>query len=217
MSAEGRSVPVFPLPGVVLFPEAVQPLHIFESRYRMMVRDAKNGDGLIAMALRRRGYEKKENDEWSVHPVGCLGRIQNLVPLPDGRYLLELKGLERIRFEKWHTIEPYRIARYRAVPEDRPALPAPELRAETLRVAAMYQSLLRQLSGEDGPLVLGEGRSYESTVNRICFSLEIDPEVKQGLLDQDDLLARGRTVGDLLEQLIRDTCDSTPGASRLVH
>ena len=49
--------PIFPLPNVVLFPNALLPLHIFEPRYRQMTADALEGERLIAMALLRPGWE----------------------------------------------------------------------------------------------------------------------------------------------------------------
>ena len=51
------SIPIFPLPNVVLFPNVFLPLHIFEPRYRTMVADALAGDRIIGMVLLRPGYE----------------------------------------------------------------------------------------------------------------------------------------------------------------
>jgi uncharacterized protein len=51
------TIPIFPLPNVVLFPNVFLPLHIFELRYRAMVTDALAGDRIIGMALLRPGFE----------------------------------------------------------------------------------------------------------------------------------------------------------------
>ena len=51
------TIPIFPLPNVVLFPNMLLPLHIFEPRYREMVEDALNGEGLIGMALLKEGWQ----------------------------------------------------------------------------------------------------------------------------------------------------------------
>ena len=63
-------VPIFPLAGALLFPGTQLPLHVFEPRYRAMVRDALAGDRLIAMVQPR-----DENEPPAVFAIGCLGRI----------------------------------------------------------------------------------------------------------------------------------------------
>src|SRR5687768_16067707 len=88
---------LFPLPGLVFFPHAVQPLHIFEVRYRDLAADALAGDRLIAPVLLRPGWEENYDDRPAVHPVACLGRVIADQLLPDGRYNLVLRGLARVR------------------------------------------------------------------------------------------------------------------------
>jgi Lon protease-like protein len=88
---------LFPLPNVVLFPFLVQPLHIFEPRYRQMAIDALAGDRLIATALLRPGWEAKYDGKPAVFPVVCLGRIVSDQRLPDGRFNIQLRGLSRAR------------------------------------------------------------------------------------------------------------------------
>ena len=86
---------LFPLPNVVLFPHVVQPLHIFEARYRQMTADALEDDRLIAMALLRQGWESDYESQPDIHSVVCLGRIVGEQRLADGRYNLWLRGLRR--------------------------------------------------------------------------------------------------------------------------
>ena len=71
-----RTIPIFPLPDVMLFPGATRPLHIFESRYREMVADALEGDRLIGMVLLQPGYEADYTGRPPVYPVGCIGVIR---------------------------------------------------------------------------------------------------------------------------------------------
>ena len=69
-------VPLFPLPDAVLFPNALLPLMIFEPRYRQMVADALAGDGLIAMALLKPGWEDSyETNSAPIRSTVCIGRI----------------------------------------------------------------------------------------------------------------------------------------------
>src|SRR5688572_10166724 len=91
------AVPLFPLPSVVLFPRAVLPLHIFEDRYRAMTADALDGDGLIAMALLKPGWEKSYYGKPAIEPVVCVGKIVSHEKLPDGKYNFLLEGQVRAR------------------------------------------------------------------------------------------------------------------------
>ena len=95
-SHEPRSIrlPIFPLPGAILFPRSQLPLHIFEPRYREMVRDAIDGAGRIGMiqphgstrTTRRRSMR-----------VGCVGEIVGVEELDDGRFNIVLLGSNRFR------------------------------------------------------------------------------------------------------------------------
>src|SRR5437762_11771699 len=86
------AVALFPLPGVVLFPRAVLPLHIFEDRYRAMMADALAGGRLIAVALLKPGWEKTYYGRPEIEPVVCVGQILSHEKLADGKYNLLLQG-----------------------------------------------------------------------------------------------------------------------------
>src|SRR5437764_15065204 len=81
-----ESMPLFPLPNVVLFPRAVLPLHIFEERYKVMTADTLRGDRRVAMALLKPGWEKNYYQQPEIEPVVCVGRILEHEKLPDGKY-----------------------------------------------------------------------------------------------------------------------------------
>ena len=90
-------VRVFPLPNLVLFPHVMQPLRIFEARYRELLEDALAGDGLIAMAALAPGWEQDYEGRPALYPIACLGRITAHCRLPDGAYNVLLLGLQRVR------------------------------------------------------------------------------------------------------------------------
>src|SRR5438876_7545388 len=90
-------VRLFPLPNLVLFPHVIQPLHIFEPRYRQLMADALADDRLITMALLRPGWEADYHQRPPVHPVVCVGRIHQEQRLADGRWNLLLHGVARGR------------------------------------------------------------------------------------------------------------------------
>src|SRR5437764_10770721 len=111
-------VPLFPLPGVVLFPRAVLPLHIFEQRYRVMTADVLVGDKLIAMALLRPEWEKNYYGRAEIEPVVCVGKILSHEMLADGKYNFLLQGQLRARVtEEIVGEKPYRVARLTPIVE----------------------------------------------------------------------------------------------------
>ncbi len=91
------TIPIFPLPNVVLFPGVFLPLHIFEPRYREMVADALKGERLIGMTLLKPGWESNYEGRPPVYPVGCAGLVSHVDKLADGRYNIVLHGLEKFR------------------------------------------------------------------------------------------------------------------------
>src|SRR5271166_2451842 len=90
-------VRLFPLPNLVLFPHVMQPLHIFEPRYRCLLEDALATDRLVAMALLAPGWESDYEGRPTLCPMACLGRVTTYHRLEDGAYNLLLLGLQRVR------------------------------------------------------------------------------------------------------------------------
>ena len=87
-------IPIFPLGGVVMFPDTYLPLNIFEPRYLKMINKAISSENrLIGMIQPKQSYET--DDKLSLHKVGCAGKIIKFEETDDGRYLITLKGLSR--------------------------------------------------------------------------------------------------------------------------
>lgn len=107
-----RSIPVFPLPEVVLFPHAHLPLHIFEARYRRMVEDIVEQDPrerLLAMGTQMGEAGPDTLGEPPVFNIVGIGRVVDFNKLPDGRYLVILQGIGRARLvEEVQSGKPYR-------------------------------------------------------------------------------------------------------------
>src|SRR4051794_1284964 len=87
-------VPLFPLAGAILFPRSQLPLHIFEERYREMVKDAIEGAGRIGMIQPHGGDDE---DKAPLYGVGCVGDIVGIEELEDGRFNIVLLGSSRFR------------------------------------------------------------------------------------------------------------------------
>lgn len=187
-------VPIFPLAGAVLFPRAQLPLHIFEPRYRAMVRDALAGDRLIAMV-----QPKDQGERPSVFDIGCLGRIVGSEELEDGRFNIVLEGLSRFRIAAEARVK----TPYRQVDADRdgfgdetdPEPLASIQRAELEREARRYADALGY-SVDWGAV----GRlDDEMLVNGIAQIAPLDVGSKQALLEAEGLHARA----DLLVQFMQ--------------
>jgi Lon protease-like protein len=193
------TVRLFPLPNLVLFPHVTQPLHIFEPRYRQLMADALAGDRLIAMALLCPGWEDDYQGNPPIHPVVCLGCIQQEQRLPDGRYTFLLQGLARARIrEEVKADRLYRLARVDLLPEERvQGPPEKELRQRLIEKVSPF--FAAQLSAKEQVRQLVEsGLSLGALCDVFGFALPLEMEVKQRLLEQVRVESR---VGVLLESL----------------
>jgi Lon protease-like protein len=190
------SIPIFPLPNVVLFPNVFLPLHIFEPRYRAMVADSLAGDRIIGMTLLQPGFEGDYHGNPAVYAVGCAGVITHAERLPDGRSNVVLRGLEKFRIVQEDHSRPYRVATIDALPEttsdsDRPLLRQQRQRLETLLIAAIERG------GADPrfPPAIAD----DDLVNALAQYLTLSPVERQALLERDGILARCHGLIDLLE------------------
>ena len=100
-------LPMFPL-SAVLFPHASMPLHVFEPRYRALMRDCLEGDSRFGVVLIERGSEVGGGDQRSA--VGTRGVIARAAELPDGRWVLEVRGEAVVEIDQWLPDDPYPLA-----------------------------------------------------------------------------------------------------------
>ena len=188
-----RNIPIFALPGVVLLPETLLPLHIFEARYRAMVADALEGDKTIGMALMKPGWETGGRDP-EIFPVGGGGEIVDTERLEDGRYNIILKGRFRYRVLHETGSEPYRRARV----EEIASLPFPDRSSED-RARQRATRLLEQLRDEMRlPPLPEEDLSPERLASEIALRLRYTPPELQAILEIDSLPSRFQTMNERL-------------------
>ena len=191
---------LFPLPNLVLFPHVAQPLHVFEARYRQLMADALEDDRLITMALLRPGWEEQYHLNPPIHPIVCVGQVEQEQRLSDGRYNLVLQGLSRARIvEEFQTDRLYRMANV-VLLEDEPADAAdePRLRRQlserVLPFFGAHPAALEQLTQlVDSPIPLG------GLCDVFSFALPLDVEQKQELLDEMRVAERVRLLLRRLE------------------
>ena len=217
------SFPIFPLPGVVLFPGMDLPLHVFEPRYRQMAAHALEGERVLGMVLVRPG-ETPMQPRAPIFEVGCAGRMTRVQELPDGRYGFVLAGERRFRVAREPEPESGRLYRtveaelldepdFGSLPEaERSAL---ERAAEGLRLGvaelarlASPQALepLRARMGELDPVELGRF---------LGFVLDCGAVEKQTLLEADDPALRLETLARIVE--FRHAQLAHPGSSDSVN
>ena len=193
------TIPLFPLPNVVLFPNVFLPLHIFEPRYRKMVDDALNGDRIIGMVLLRPGWEGHYEGRPAVYPIGCAGVITHAERLPDGRFNIVLRGMEKFRIVDEQDEQPYRLANVEPVPD--PGIDGAsrnEMRGERKRLEML---LVPQPEGTADPKV-PSSMPDEDLVNALAQYLEFEPVEKQALLERTGVLDRCRSLIELLEMKV---------------
>jgi len=201
-----RVVPVFPLPGFVLFPRVVAPLHVFELRYRTMVREALSRDRLIALALLRPGYEADYHGSPAFHSLGCLARFEDVEWLPNDRFDLRVQGVSRMRFGSVVREFPYRSVRAEALPQHPYSEDDPLVRIEKRALLELYRRLYRaarEVGGQEAASALpnlGPDDDYEQVVNTLCMTCGGSDAQRLGLLQQDSVLERGRAVRELVER-----------------
>lgn len=191
---------LFPLPNLVLFPQVIQGLHIFEPRYRQMTADAIAGDQLIALVLLKPGWEDEYDRRPKIEPVACLSRVIHYEELPDDRYNLRVRGLGRLRLE--HEIPAdklYRLAQSAVIAD---------------RIPSDFGQLIalrRQLADAVLPRFEPDGSAHhhlrelfagDLPLGQLCdvlaYALPLQLEIKQRLLAEPEVATRADVLADAL-------------------
>lgn len=201
------ALPLFPLPDAVLLPGGFLPLHVFEPRYRAMTRDCL--DGARVMAIGKLEVCRPSADgRPPVAPQVGLGRIIASDELPDGRFLLVLRGIARARIEReLPQIRPYRQIRA-ALVDDAPACP---VRSRTLhgQLVALCDRLAAALDrgGEELRSLVHDALSPGACADAVAAALIMDPRERQSLLEAADPLERLERTANHVGRLV---CQLTP-------
>jgi Lon protease-like protein len=219
-------LPLFPLPNVVLFPNVFLPLHIFEPRYREMVADALASDRLIGMVLLKPGWEHEYEGRPPVYPIGCSGVITHVDQLPDGRYNIVLRGVERFRIVEEDFGRAYRLASVEPIAEraleaeDRGVVRRQRSKLEMLLASTIERNLGKAHVGpresRGGDAMIPSEMGDEDLVNALAQYLDLEPIEKQALLEKRCLRSRAESLVELLEMKIM-TARVPGGPSHFSH
>lgn len=195
-----RMLPMFPL-GNVLVPHALLPLHVFEDRYRAMMRDVLDGDREFGVVLIEKGQEVGGGDVRG--DLGTIARVLDAEELDDGRWGVVSAGTRRIRVRRWLRDDPYPRAEVELLDDGVPGPDAHELVDEVRQRLGRLLARAAELGDEvppatteisDEPMVA----SYHATA-----LAPIGPYDAQRLLaldDPEDRLAALLTVFDEIDE-----------------
>ena len=186
----------------MLFPGVRLPLHVFELRYRTMVRDALSGGRTLAIATLQPGWDNDYHGSPAFHPIGCLARFDQVEWLPNDCYDLLLTGTGRVRFSRVVREFPYRACEVEVLPvtpydEDDPlaAMERHVLLAETRRLLPLGERAWCVT-----PVTEGDAR-FEVMVNTLAQSLRIETSARLELLALDSAIERARRLGELMRRI----------------
>ncbi len=196
-------VRLFPLPNLVLFPHVMQPLHIFEPRYRAMLEEAFAGDGLIAMVLLAPGWESDYEGRPPLRPVGCLCRVATHHQTAEGSYNVLVLGLRRIAIvEELPADKPFREAMV-ALQDDEYSEDGAAARGELQRkLLESFKKLLPKMpeAHEQLDQLLGSTIPLGMLTDIVAYTLDIDLDFKEQMLRENSV---DRRAQQLLEHLTR--------------
>jgi len=182
---------MFPL-GSVLLPSMVLPLHIFEPRYRALIRDVLDGNGEFGVCLIARGHEVGGEDVRT--DVGTVARVHEASELPDGRWAVVAVGERRIRIERWLEDDPY--PRAEVVDHPDPA-PGPAELDRLPAVVALLRGALARAAEAGDPV---PPATVELSDDPVLASHQVVALAPLATIDRHALLAAD-TVGVRLARL----------------
>lgn len=210
-------VRLFPLPNLVLFPHVLQPLHVFEPRYRELTSEALATDQLIAMAVLAPGWEKQYEGRPDILPTACLAKIVSHQRLETGKYNLLLAGLQRIKIlREMKSNKPFRQAEVKLIEDDYPLL------GESQR-PALFRQLIDEFVKKFLPKTTEAREQMEQLLSAdiplgpvtdiIAYTLDLPLEQKEALLREPSVDRRAEMLAEIMDrwEQIRGRIPRRPG------
>ncbi|HKV38266.1 MAG TPA: LON peptidase substrate-binding domain-containing protein [Blastocatellia bacterium] len=186
MGAESTGVleelPIFPL-ATVLFPGAILPLHIFEDRYKAMMRYAIENSGQFGLSYRADAEVDKETP-LEIGSVGCAAKINAVMPLDENKMNVLSTGLVRYRITELKQTEPFFVARIEPFSDDpEPGADISRLFDDTKEITERYLAALQLLNDARTHDDIELPEEAEAFSLFICSALPVDNDLKQRLLE----------------------------------
>jgi Lon protease-like protein len=206
------AVPVFPLPNAVLFPEQRMPLHIFEPRYRQMVRDALESQPYLVMAYQS---PQETGDPPAFSRIATIGKIVAHQRLSDGRFNIVLEGMVRATVEEVASDKPYRRVQCTPIVEPQGAdadAPASERMALVSLVGRVMQRAREK--SPDLEFVLPEAVTASRLAFLVADKLLVDGASRQRVLEAPDAVARLRRCTEGVAAVLSEITPKAQGDAR---
>jgi len=203
------SVPIFPLPSTVFFPNTLLPLHVFEPRYVSMIEALPEDKPFLAVTLLQGDWEPKYQGAPQFASVMGLGEVVHVEKTSNGRYNILLRGLARIRsLEELANEEPFRTVRAEVLGEVVEEDKALDLRRSLITLRHFFATILSRVPGVDiseASQLFEAGTPAGRVADSITSALPVPPEEKQALLEELRPSVRAdRLAGVLAEMVSRD-------------
>jgi len=196
---KGELLPVFPISGSVFFPNTIVPLHIFEPRYKQMLKDIQEGNNqFILTSFTKTG---------DIFNIGVLVELINVEELKDGRLNITVNCFSRINiidFFRAYSKEDYAIGEGSRLEDekiDESDMHWIDLRTNIYNEFKKHFEKITKKPFEIPESLIAETFSPEESVNTVCYFTEVGLEVKQDLLSTDSTMDRGKKILQIYQQL----------------
>lgn len=190
------ALPLFPLPQVALFPGAVLPLHVFEPRYKAMIRDCLSTHRALAVVQVTNADQLDEHGHPTIATIAGAGVIVDHAELPEGRFNILVRGRARVRLAELPFVPPYRIAKATILPTEETHVSEQDMTA-LLANAQSFVSLVRERD-HDFEFRTPRGAPPGFIVDVCAHHLVIDAVDRQQILETLDLNQRVQRVTEIL-------------------
>ena len=203
-----KILPLFPLSNFIIFPDTTVPLNVFEPRYIEMINDSMKTNKFIGL------IQPKKNNINSIldlHQIGCMGKITSFKDTPDGRYLIDLKGLARFKITKEiKNNKPYRECEISFNEyQDDLNLQKEDLKFSDLELIFKDLKLLFEKKGYIINWKSLETQNLNETINALAMASPFSLEEKQILLESQNLKTRKNKIAEILNTYNYDNFDNT--------
>lgn len=166
-----------------------------------MIRETIAGNGELVIALMRTGAESNYPTVTAVHDIACLGKIETYEELEDGKYNIVVVGLQRVRIVREIQHSPYRLVEVERLEDAVDNEHASDVLGRQNHLGGLFARFTELATGvKQQGLELMHQLDFESLVNMVAMTLNLDTEQKQALLEIQDLLQRCDVLIPILQQ-----------------
>jgi Lon protease-like protein len=194
-----NELPIFPLGQVILYPRALLPLHIFEQRYRTLIKDCLSTHRAMAIALVTDPSNVDAHGNPAIAQVAGAGIIVEHQELPDGRSNILLHGSARVRLEELPFVPPYRRAKATILSDVNTPVTA-DNRTALLAAAHAFAAEVHKRD-PNFSLHLPPGININTLADLCAHHLVVDVVARQAILEELDVAQRvERVISELALQ-----------------